>query len=49
MILPCIFSIEVLQEIFEGMLEVGIGSFDEGGLLGVEVLIGEVDALSVHF
>lgn len=46
MVLPRIFSAEVLEEMLEGMLEMTVGALDESLL--VEVLVGEVNALSVH-
>ena len=48
MIYPNIFSIEIWQKLFKMKLKIAIGSLDQLGLMWVEILITEVDSLSVH-
>lgn len=43
-----VLPVVVVEEGFEGVLEVRIGALDEGSLLRVEVLVREVDSLAVH-
>lgn len=39
MISPHVFSGEAVEEVLEGVLEVGIGAFNEVGLFWIEVLV----------
>lgn len=43
-----VFSVVVVKKTFEGMLEMSVGTFDEGVVLWVEILIWEEDSLTVH-
>ena len=49
MIDPNIFTVEFSNELLEVVLEVREGAINRVGLLMVEILIGEVDSLAVHF
>lgn len=46
MVDPNVLALEATEEVFEGVLEVGVGALDL--VVGVEVLVREVDALPVH-
>jgi len=48
MIYSHIFSVVIVKESFEGVLEMSIGALDKGIVLGVQILIWEVDSLAVH-
>jgi hypothetical protein len=44
-----VFPTEIFEEVLEGVLEMGVGAFQQQGcLIGVEVLISEEDSLAVH-
>lgn len=46
-IYSCIFAAEVMQEIFEEMLNMGVGAFN-GVVAGTQVLVRKVDSFTVH-